>query len=486
MFATVFIVDAFASPWQDPTVALLERESRIAPASIVHGATLRDPLTWTYRLDHFALPDEIDTLIHREYAAEIERTQGARGTPWRALPQARGSIGDLAPDYAAGDEESGIASLRAGATLRAYPAIFEIAAEPWFGVDFDEGASAVLRLPEAWAGIHTGSWTAGFGLRERWLGPARHGSLLLTDNASPAPLGSASWEGVPWKPIGRFHVEVGAGWLDRPRDDVDHPGWLLADLRWLPRPEIELGLSRMSMFGGEGRPSPDFGQLILPTEPHVEGDPELLLPDQNELASFDLRLTAPIARWRHAEPHPRRVGGIDYVEAYWEYGGEDLVGGSVLGIPVPALGGVGNLIGGEIASGPLIVTIESSRLLDDTFRWYTGHRVYHDGFTQDGRVMGMASGGDALSTWGAITFFPVRWGVELSLEQIRSVGVIEGTNRGIEALATDEIRRRVGLAGWTLAQGHGWWRVRGVLEHATGADFVPGAERWSWYLAVSR
>jgi hypothetical protein len=242
----------------------------------------------------------------------------------------------------------------------------------------------------------------------------------------------------------------------------------------------------MSMFGGEGRPTPDFGELLLPTEPHVEGDPELLLPDQNELASFDLRLTAPIARWRHAAPHPRRVGGIDYVEAYWEYGGEDVVGGSVLGIPVPALGGVGNLFGGEIASGPLIVTVESSRLLDDTFRWYTGHRVYHDGFTQDDRVMGMASGGDALSTWGAITFFPVRWGVELSVEQIRSVGVIEGTDRGIDALATDEIRRRIGLAGWTLAGGHGWWRVRGVLEHATGADFVPGAERWAWYLAVSR
>ena len=191
MIAVAFIFHAFASPWQDPTVALLERESRFAPASIVHGATLRDPLTWAYRLDRFALSDEIDTLVHREYTAEIERSHGARGVPWRALVQARGSIGDLAPDYAAGDEESGIASLRAGASVRAYPTTFAIVAEPWFGVAFDE-TSGVFRLPEAWAGIHTGSWTAGFGMRERWLGPARHGSLLLTDNASPAPLASAS------------------------------------------------------------------------------------------------------------------------------------------------------------------------------------------------------------------------------------------------------------------------------------------------------
>jgi hypothetical protein len=485
VIAVAFIVHAFAGPWHDPTVALLERESRLAPASIVHGATLRDPLTWAYRLDGFALPDEIDALVHREYAAELERSHGARGMPRRFLVQIRGSAGDLAPEYAAGDEESGIASARLGASVRAYPSVFEIAAEPWVGVDFEE-PTGVFRLPEAWAGVHTGTWTAGFGLRERWLGPARHGSLLLTDNAAPAPLASVSWEDQPWRPLGRFHVELGAGWLDRPRDDVDHPGWLLADLRWVPRPEIEVGLSRMSMFGGEGRPAPDFGQILVPSEPHVEVDPARTLPDQNELASFDLRLLAPIARWRKASAHPRRVGGVDYVEVYWEYGGEDVIARDVLGVPLPSLAGVANLFGAEIASGPLSVTVETSQVFDDTFRWYTGHRVYHDGFTQDGRAMGMATGGDAIATWMAVTFFPVRWGVELSVDQIRSVGVIESSDRGIEALATDEIRRRVGVAGWTLARGRGWWQLRSVLEHATGADFVPGNERWAWYLAVSR
>ncbi len=158
----------------------------------------------------------------------------------------------------------------------------------------------------------------------------------------------------------------------------------------------------------------------------------------------------------------------------------------VLGIPVPALAGVANLFGGEIASGPLSLTVETSRLLDDTFRWYTGHRVYHDGFTQDDRAMGMATGGDAIATWLALTFFPVRWGVELSVEQIRTVGVIEASDRGIEALATDEVRRRVGVAGWTLAKGRGWWRLRGVLERGTGIGFVPGREGWSGYLALER
>jgi hypothetical protein len=487
MVLLAIIFQAFASPWDDPTIVLLERESRVAAADVVHGATLRDPLTWAYRLDRFALTDESDKIVHAEYAAEIERVQGVRSFPWRVVAEGRTSGGDLAPDYGWGDEETGDVSLRGGAAFRVYPSIFEVTANPWIGLDLGEGATGgSVLLPDAWAGIHTAAWTVGFGVRDRWLGPARHGSLLLTDNAVPAPLASASWEGRPWSPIGRFHVEAGAGWLDRARSDVARPGWLLADLRWLPRPEVELGLSRMSIFGGVGRPAPDLGQLLVPTEPHADGDPQAILPDQDELASIDLRLTAPIARWRHADPHPRRVGGIDYVEAYWEYGGEDVIARRVLGIPLPALAGVANLFGGEIASGPLSLTAETSRLLDDKFRWYTGHRVYHDGFTQDGRAMGMASGGDAIATWLALTFFPVRWGVELSVEQIRSVGAIDATDRGIQALATDEIRRRVGIAGWTLASCRRWWRLRSVLERGTGLDFVPGHDAWAWYLAVSR
>jgi hypothetical protein len=481
-----FIFQAFASPWDDPTIRFLELQSRFAPAPIVRGGTLRDPLTWAYRLEGFALPDDADTIVHRDYAPEIERALGARTVPWRAIPQARVSVGDWTPEYESGDEEPGDGTLRAGADLRLYPSIFELAAAPWLGVDGGGGATtARVRLPEAWAGIHTRAWTLGFGVRERWLGPARHGSLLLSTNATPAPLASGSWEGSPARSLGRFKVELGAGWLDRPRSDVERPGWLLADLRWLPIPEIELGLSRASIFGGVGRPPPDLGQLLVPTEPHVADDPDRTVPDQDELASIDLRCTLPIAHWRGAAPRPHAIGRVDYVEAYWEYGGEDLIARRVLGIPAPALAGVANLFGGEIASGPLTLTVETSRVLDDTFRWYTGHRVYHDGFTQDERSMGMARG-DAIATWAAVAFFPVRWGAELSVEQVRAVAVAESSERGVAALATDEVRRRLGVSAWTRAKGRGWWRARAVLERGTGVDFVPGQDAWAWYVAVGR
>ena len=40
----------------------------------------------------------------------------------------------------------------------------------------------------------------------------------------------------------------------------------------------------------KARPSPKWGQLILPTDPHVYDDPDGLLPDQDELAALDARL----------------------------------------------------------------------------------------------------------------------------------------------------------------------------------------------------
>jgi hypothetical protein len=58
---------------------------------------------------------------------------------------------------------------------------------------------------------------------------------------------------------------------------------------------FEMGATRMGIFGGEGRPSPDLAQLLIPTDPHVVDDPDQELPDQDEIAALDGRLTLPLA-----------------------------------------------------------------------------------------------------------------------------------------------------------------------------------------------
>ena len=51
-----------------------------------------------------------------------------------------------------------------------------------------------------------------------------------------------------------------------------------------------------------------------------------------------------------------------------------------------------------------MVAGEGARIFDDYFRWYTGHRIYHQGFTRDGLGMGHWVGGDAMTGWVSIAW----------------------------------------------------------------------------------
>lgn len=480
---------AAADPWDDPTVALLERALRIQRVPAVLGGGGRSPLALVHLLvdgdPRWAddLEPEVVAVIRRELGSELAAAEGENAMPWVARPGGRLAVGTEVPDYLGGDEEPGLASLRARLDLRAYPSIgrfrsLDLAVVPETELDAGGGVEPGAALREAWVGMRTAHVDGGFGLRDRWIGPARHGGLLLTDNARPAPLGLAGWRGrLGWKKShASFHA--GVGWLDGTRTDVERPGWLLMDARWSPHPVFELGATRMAIFGGVGRPTPDIGQLLVPTEPHVYNDPNKLLADQDELGALDFRGTLPLG-WLGK-------GAPDYLELYWQYGGEDVIARKTLGIPYPALAGVANLYGGELVRGPWALTVEGTRVLDDYFRWYTGHRIYHQGFVRDGRAMGEGPGGDSLSQWAALGCRPARWGGELWVEHIRRVGVIASEGEHILALATDEQRHRLGIEVWHEAWPRGWWRGSISIERVRGLDFVPGRDGWTWRVAIGR
>lgn len=375
--------------------------------------------------------------------------------------------GDATPDNARGDAEAGLfgARLAARAVLAAGPLALDV--EPEVGLDVVPGAVFTPTLRTLWLDARWRSLSAGFGQRDRWIGPARHGALALSDNARPAWMGSLAVDGrLPgWLDrIGRFRVDLGAGWLAEPRPDVANPALLLWDLRWAPIPLLELGATRLSIFGGEGRPAVDVGQLLLPTEPHIYEDPDQLLPDQDELAVLDARLTLPIERWTGAP--------IPYVEAWIQYGGEDLVMAQEP-FPYPSLAGVGNLYGGEVRVADIVVTAEYSRLMDDYFRWYVGHRVYHDGFTQNGRVMGQLGGPDSEVMYGAVAWEGAGPRVRLWVDHTRRVGVIEAQNDRLFTFMEEERGLRVGADAQVFVD---LWTITGSysFEHTTGDDFVPG------------
>src|SRR5687767_7204183 len=128
MLVWAWTFEAFASPWDDPTIRLLERWSRMEPVDQVRGGTLRDPLTWAYRAERFGLPTADDALgrigasqvVLREYAVEVARAGCATCDPfpWRIAPAFTAAGGNLVPDYEGGDEEPGLLSARARGDVR--------------------------------------------------------------------------------------------------------------------------------------------------------------------------------------------------------------------------------------------------------------------------------------------------------------------------------------------------------------------------------
>ena len=326
-------------------------------------------------------------------AGLVERPEAEREgwTPAAGVREdVRVAVGDAVPDGLDGDEEPGLSTTSLRLEGVAYAGPFFLDVEPELTLDAVPGVSPTARAAKLYGGVRWRGVSAGFGRRSRWLGPGRHSALLLSDNARPPWLGTVAVDGrLPgwFDHLGRLRFEAGAGWLDQPRTDVADPGLLLMDLRWLPVPGLEIGATRLSIFGGEGRPAVDVGQLLVPSEPHVYDDPDLSEPDQDELASIDLRVTLPVGKWLGLP--------IDAVEGWWQYGGEDVIARKLGPIPYPSLAGVGNLYGAAVRVKGFEATVEYTALLDDYFRWYIGHRVYHQGFTQLGRPLGQLAGADS-------------------------------------------------------------------------------------------
>ena len=465
----------------DPAYAIVNRLGRAKNSDLLYGARTDSALSMAYRWKRVGgeLP-EMDSVLAVELGHDGE---GA----WVLRPMARISVGTLEPNRQQGDVEPGLVSVRTRADTRAYWGPMEVMFAPELRADVDPGFEGELAIPIGWAGVHTDKLRVGFGLESRWFGPGRHGGLMLTDNARPAPLGSVAYEDRLGKRFGRFRAEWGMGWLDAERTDVQRPGWLVADLRWAPVSAVEIGATRVGIFGGKDRPAPELGQILLPTDPHVENDPEQKLPDQDEIAAFDARINLPVGQWLNGARSDAGMGfSLDYLEFYTQYGGEDVIARQLGPIPMPALAGIANLWGAEVGVGSLTFNGEWARVLDDQFRWYTGHRIYHQGLTQDGVVMGHPSGGDSRTWTMDIRWMPASWGLELSAEDRLLIGGIDVAQGRLRALSTDERTQLIGVRGWWMTDEKGWLHGGMELAKTTGLGFQPGASELSWRVFIGR
>lgn len=452
---------AYADPEGDWVVAAARRELIAAEVPMTLGGADRSSLALALAAQGASSPG-LDPLL----ALTAPALPGEAGVALTVGGFVRVAAGDGRTQGLLGDAEPGLLSPRLGVSALAVSPWWEVKAQAQGWLDVGGGVSASAPIMAAWAGLHRGSARVGFGIEPRSLGPGRHSALLLGDDARPFPAGSAAVEGELGR-LGVARAELAMGWLQRPRRDVLRPGIIVMDARWRPRPWVELGASRVGQFAGVGRPWPGLGELLLPLDPHIYGDPDQLEADSNELASLDLQLIAPLG-WLHPE--------ADHLAVYWQYGGDDLIVDDSGAVPIPRLAGVANLFGAELSAGPLVLNVEYARLMDDYFRWYTGHRVYHEGFTQDGRSLGHVNGGDSLTWWGRVGWVTPRWGAVVMTEQVRRVEVVEVLQDQVFTAMTEERRRRYGLTLMVVDPTRGRVELELTTERLLGGDFVPGAD----------
>jgi hypothetical protein len=151
--------------------------------------------------------------------------------------------------------------------------------------------------------VRWGNWLFSANQMDRWWGPGRDGSLILSSNARPMPalsldrfrslpvnLPVVRWLG-PW----RFSGFLGLGENHRP--DVDRPLFMGMRLSFKPAPIFEFGMSRTAQFCGQGRRCDleTFGRMLigddnrgmrgLPDDPNAEPG--------NQMAGFDMRVVSP-------------------------------------------------------------------------------------------------------------------------------------------------------------------------------------------------
>jgi len=277
-----------------------------------------------------------------------------------------------------------------------------------------------------------------------WWGPGRHGALLVSNNAFPFDLihvGSVAPFSLPgflaW--LGTFEVE---GFLTRLEENRDFSNVRLLGLRlvYRPREEITIGITRMTMFGGEGRPDLsliDFGRLYF-SDPNRSGRFEV-----NELGGVDVRLRLPISKG-HA------------IEMYGEYGGEDEAG---LRPSKPALlGGVEWVNGGR----RVLIEYANNHVNDAPDVWYT-HSLYTSGYTYRGNIIGHHMGSDAKD-------FYVR--AELPFREGWIGGVdYEQQNRRLSSPVQEKIRRWGGDAVYSERTGFSY-SVRLIYEEIENVNLL--------------
>ncbi len=252
-----------------------------------------------------------------------------------------------------------------------------------------------LRPDGSYLGLALGNWILSAGWQERWWGPGRDGSLILSTNARPSPGiafqrdASTPFESKWLSWIGPWSLTTFMTQLD---DERFVPDARLFGVRvnFKPLQSLEIGLSRTAQWCGDGRPCDftAFKDLLLGNDNRgVNVDPDK--EPGNQLAGIDMR-------WQL----PRKIP----VALYMQWIGEDTRrGGPELGdwlrqAGIEFRGSVGGL------EHRTHVELSDTQCRQGGFGFSDAepncgyeHSIYRTGYRYEGRPLGHGADGDGLA-----------------------------------------------------------------------------------------
>ncbi len=231
-------------------------------------------------------------------------------------------------------------------------------------------------------------WRVAAGRIARQWGPGWDGSLILGTAARPIPSLAVDAASGPfdkdgwWWWLGELDFSAFFGRLEDERDDYDRPFLMGMRLVVRPWPWLELGVSRTSMWGGEGRDNSlrMFVKALLSRDNSCY-QPGCSEQPGNQLGGYDARLS--LDRW------------LPGVALYGQVIGEDSRPDDV---PWPAKNM--HQAGAEWRNGDALVFAEWTDSTAKVPGVAYNHFIFTDGYRYKGRPLGYWADGDS-NLWTA-------------------------------------------------------------------------------------
>ncbi|HHL40451.1 MAG TPA: capsule assembly Wzi family protein [Deltaproteobacteria bacterium] len=286
------------------------------------------------------------------------------------------------------------------------------------------------KLVLGYATLALGPFEIEAGRDAMWWGASRQGALLLSNNAEPFDMVRVSTTHPvllpsffrhlgPIKPTW-FLTELGK---DRP---VARPRLMGMRLDAKPLPWLQVGLSRVIMFGGEGRAAlsaSDWLKILYASDSAEHSNSPI---NGNQLASLDLALV-----FAGDSPYLPFHG----VKLYTEWGAEDSSGKTKT--PTGRANICGVFVDGPFRVDRLDLRVEWANTARNARygpAWYA-HGVYYPGYRYRNRVIGHYMGGDSRDLFARIqySFDTVTVGVEADRKESRLHGGPLGKTRSVGA-----------------------------------------------------